>query len=103
MLAVPASDGLVLHVEIDDPVAVEALSRRRRRRRRLGVVGGIVAVAAVLAGLFFLFSPGNNQVAVPDVTNQPQDVALRTLTGAGLKPNLVPVASTATQVGTEGP
>jgi eukaryotic-like serine/threonine-protein kinase len=74
--------------------------RRRRGRRRLGVIGAIVAVAAVLAGLFFLFSPGNNQVAVPDVTNQPQDVALRTLTGAGLKPNLVPVASTATQVGT---
>jgi eukaryotic-like serine/threonine-protein kinase len=53
----------------------------------------------VLAGLFFLFSPGNNQLAVPDVSNQPQDVALRTLTGAGLKPNLVPVASDPSQVG----
>ncbi|MDL5154786.1 Stk1 family PASTA domain-containing Ser/Thr kinase [Actinomycetospora termitidis] len=74
--------------------------RRRRRRRRLGVLGGVVAVAAVLAALFFLFSPANNQLAVPDVANQPQDVALRTLTGAGLKPNLVPVASDPTQVGT---
>ncbi|MEJ2870278.1 Stk1 family PASTA domain-containing Ser/Thr kinase [Actinomycetospora sp. OC33-EN08] len=74
--------------------------RRRRRRRRLGVLGGVLAVAAVLAGLFFLFAPGNNQLPVPDVTNQPQDVALRTLTGAGLKPNLVPVASDPSQVGT---
>jgi serine/threonine-protein kinase len=36
---------------------------------------------------------------VPDVTGQTQDVALRTLSGAGLKPTVVQVASLATEVG----
>jgi serine/threonine-protein kinase len=58
-----------------------------------------VLLAAVLAGLFWLTSPSNRQFAIPDVTNQPQDVALRTLTGAGLRPNLVQVASDQSQVG----
>ncbi|MFC5066315.1 Stk1 family PASTA domain-containing Ser/Thr kinase [Actinomycetospora atypica] len=79
--------------------AEQSEERRRRSRRRLGVLGGVVLLAAVLAGLFFLVAPGNNEVAVPDVANQTQDVALRTLTGQGLKPNVVPVASDASQVG----
>ncbi len=57
--------------------------RRSRRRRRNAIIGGVVLVAAVLAGLFWLASPSNRQLPVPDVANQPQDVALRTLTGAG--------------------
>ena len=73
--------------------------RRSRRRRRNAIIGGIVLVAAVLGGLFWLTSPSNRQFAIPDVTNQPQDVALRTLTGAGLRPNLVQVASDPAQVG----
>ncbi|NMO90184.1 Stk1 family PASTA domain-containing Ser/Thr kinase [Actinomycetospora sp. TBRC 11914] len=73
--------------------------RRSRRRRRNAIIGGVVLVAAVLAGLFWLTSPSNRQFAIPDVTNQPQDVALRTLTGAGLRPNLVQVASDPSQVG----
>jgi eukaryotic-like serine/threonine-protein kinase len=73
--------------------------RRSRRRRRNAIIGGVVLVAAVLAGLFWLTSPSNRQFAVPDVANQPQDVALRTLTGAGLRPNLVQVASDPSQVG----
>ncbi len=74
-------------------------ARRSRRRRRNAIIGGVVLVAAVLAGLFWLTSPSNRQFAIPDVTNQPQDVALRTLTGAGLRPNLVQVASDPAQVG----
>jgi eukaryotic-like serine/threonine-protein kinase len=73
--------------------------RRSRRRKRNAIIGGVVLVAAVLAGLFWLTSPSNRQFAIPDVTNQPQDVALRTLTGAGLRPNLVQVASDPAQVG----
>jgi serine/threonine-protein kinase len=73
--------------------------RRSKRRRRNAIIGGIVLVAAVLGGLFWLTSPSNRQFAIPDVTNQPQDVALRTLTGAGLRPNLVQVASEQAQVG----
>jgi serine/threonine-protein kinase len=73
--------------------------RRSRRRRRNAIIGGVVLVAAVLAGLFWLTAPSNRQFAIPDVTNQPQDVALRTLTGAGLRPNLVQVASDPSQVG----
>ena len=73
--------------------------RRTKRRRRNAIIGGVVLVAAVLAGLFWLTSPSNRQFALPDVANQPQDVALRTLTGAGLRPNLVQVASDQSQVG----
>ncbi|HEY2225684.1 Stk1 family PASTA domain-containing Ser/Thr kinase [Actinomycetospora sp.] len=73
--------------------------RRSRRRKRNAIIGGIVLLAAVLGGLFWLTSPSNRQFAIPDVTNQPQDVALRTLTGAGLRPNLVQVASDQGQVG----
>jgi eukaryotic-like serine/threonine-protein kinase len=73
--------------------------RRSRRRKRNAIIGGVVLVAAVLTGLFWLTSPSNRQFAIPDVTNQPQDVALRTLTGAGLRPNLVQVASDQAQVG----
>jgi beta-lactam-binding protein with PASTA domain/predicted Ser/Thr protein kinase len=72
---------------------------RRSRRRRNAIIGGVVLVAAVLAGLFWIASPSNRQFAVPDVANQPQDVALRTLTGAGLRPNLVQVVSQPAQVG----
>jgi serine/threonine-protein kinase len=73
--------------------------RRSRRRRRNAIIGGVVLLAAVLAGLFWIASPSNRQFAVPDVANQPQDVALRTLTGAGLRPNLVQVVSEPAQVG----
>ncbi|HEY2194226.1 MAG TPA: Stk1 family PASTA domain-containing Ser/Thr kinase [Actinomycetospora sp.] len=73
--------------------------RRSRRRKRNAIIGGVVLVAAVLAGLFWLTSPSNREFAIPNVANQPQDVALRTLTGAGLRPNLVQVASEPAQVG----
>ncbi|MCD2193215.1 Stk1 family PASTA domain-containing Ser/Thr kinase [Actinomycetospora endophytica] len=73
--------------------------RRSRRRRRNGIIAGVLVLAAVLAGLFWFTSPSNRQFAIPDVTNQPQDVALRTLSGAGLRPNLVQVASDQGQVG----
>src|SRR6195952_1061480 len=72
---------------------------RRSRRRRNAIIGGVVLVAAVLAGLFWIAAPSNRQFAVPDVANQPQDVALRTLPGAGLRPNLVQVVSQPAQVG----
>ena len=74
-------------------------ARRGRSRRRLAVLGGLLLALVILVGLFALLSPSGRSVAVPDVTGQTQDVALRTLTGAGLKPNVVQVASEATEVG----
>ena len=72
---------------------------RLRRRRRTGIVAGVLLALGVLAGVFFLFGPSTDTVAIPDVSGQTQDVALRTLTTAGLRPTVVAVASPADQLG----
>ncbi|GAA4918841.1 serine/threonine-protein kinase [Actinomycetospora succinea] len=72
--------------------------RRRGRRRAIGFVAALVLLAA-LAGAYFLFSPSANSVAVPTVVGQPQAAALQTLSTAGLRPTVVPVASNPEQVG----
>jgi len=72
--------------------------RRRGRRRAIGFVA-VLALLAALAGVYFLFSPSTDTVAVPTVVGQPQAAALQTLSAAGLRPTVVPVASTPEQAG----
>lgn len=72
--------------------------RRRGRRRAFGFVAALVLLAA-LAGVYFLFSPSANTVAIPSVVGQPQAAALQTLSTAGLRPTVVPVASQPQEVG----
>ena len=88
--------------EVDEFTAWQAeqseVRRRRGRRRAIGFVAVLVLLAA-LAGVYFLFSPSANTVAVPSVVGQPQAVALQALSTAGLRPTVVPVASPPQQVG----
>jgi beta-lactam-binding protein with PASTA domain/predicted Ser/Thr protein kinase len=88
--------------EVDEFTAWQAeqseARRRRGRRRAIGFVSVLVLLAA-LAGVYFLFSPSANTVAVPSVVGQPQATALQTLSTAGLRPTVVPVASPPQQVG----
>ncbi|MDD7941297.1 Stk1 family PASTA domain-containing Ser/Thr kinase [Actinomycetospora lutea] len=79
--------------------AEQAEARRRRGRRRAIGFAAVLALLAALAGAYFLFSPSANAVAVPTVVGQPQAAALQTLSTAGLRPTVVPVASTPEQVG----
>jgi len=72
--------------------------RRRGRRRAIGFVAVLVLLAA-LAGAYFLFAPSANTIAVPPVVGQPQAAALQSLSTAGLRPTVVPVASTPQEVG----
>jgi beta-lactam-binding protein with PASTA domain/predicted Ser/Thr protein kinase len=88
--------------EVDDFTAWQAeqseARRRRGRRRAIGFVATLALLAA-LAGVYFLFSPSANTVAVPTVVGQPQAAALQAMSTAGLRPTVVPVASTPQQVG----
>jgi eukaryotic-like serine/threonine-protein kinase len=88
--------------EVDEFTAWQAeqseARRRRGRRRAIGFVSVLVLLAA-LAGVYFLFSPSANTVAVPSVVGQPQATALQALSTAGLRPTVVPVASPPQQVG----
>jgi serine/threonine-protein kinase len=79
--------------------AEQEQARRSRGRRNLGILLAVVLLLAAAAGAYFLFSPSARTVAVPTVTGQPQNVALQTLTTAGLRPTVVAVASPAEQVG----
>ncbi|MDF2978647.1 MAG: Serine/threonine protein kinase PrkC, regulator of stationary phase [Actinomycetospora sp.] len=88
--------------EVDEFAAWQAeqseARRRRGRRRAIGFVA-VLALLAALAGVFFLFSPSANTVAVPAVVGQPQAAALQALSTAGLRPTVVPVASPPQEVG----
>jgi eukaryotic-like serine/threonine-protein kinase len=90
------------HDEVDDFEQWQAeqseARRRRGRRRAIGFVAAL-ALLAGLVGVYFLFSPSANTVAVPSVVGQPQAAALQTLSTTGLRPTVVPVASTPEQVG----
>ncbi|MHC1558370.1 Stk1 family PASTA domain-containing Ser/Thr kinase [Actinomycetospora sp. C-140] len=94
-----ATDGFA---EVDEFTAWQAEqneARRKRSRRRTIAVVAVLALLAALAGVYFLFSPSANTVAVPTVVGQPQAAALQSMSTAGLRPTVVPVASTPQQVG----
>lgn len=78
----------------------EQEAARRSRRRRRGVIAAVIAALLALgAAAFFLLSPSVRTVTVPDVTGQTPDAALRAISAAQLRPNVVPVASRPDQVG----
>ena len=73
-------------------------ARRKRGRRRAIAFAAVLVLLAALAA-YFLFSPSANTIAVPTVVGQPQAAALQSLSTAGLRPTVVPVASPPNQVG----
>ncbi len=78
----------------------DELDDDRRSQRGIWILAAVVA-AAVIAFLLFvftdLFSTGPTQVAVPDVTGQPVQVAQQELNAVGLQTQVDPVPSTPEQ------
>ena len=85
--------------EFEQWQAEQSEVRRKRGRRRAIAFAAVLVVLAALAGAYFLFSPSANTIAVPTVVGQPQAAALQSLSTAGLRPTVVPVASPPEQVG----
>ncbi|HEY3830024.1 MAG TPA: Stk1 family PASTA domain-containing Ser/Thr kinase [Solirubrobacteraceae bacterium] len=79
----------------DDPETAAA-----GRRRWWWIAGGVLVALAIAAALVLLLVPSKNQVTVPNVTGQPQAVAVARLTEAGLTAVPSSTASVTVPVGT---
>jgi serine/threonine-protein kinase len=74
--------------------------RRRGRRIAIGIAAAVVVGLLALTGyLIFGGSRGPQQVAVPSLVGQQQEVARSQLQAANLRPDIQPIASTVDQKG----
>ena len=69
-----------------DPEAEEAEEKKKRRIIIGSVIGGIVALVAIIAAVV-AFGAGTPQISVPNVVGQVQEEAIKQLTDAGLTVN----------------